>query len=77
MCIKPPPLQVISGADIGNDMYWILVIGGLGIVVGLSTYGYKIITGTPLKPSKCILIYHNPQYVYQYHNINLLMYTVL
>ncbi|KAJ1434746.1 phosphate transporter family-domain-containing protein, partial [Ochromonadaceae sp. CCMP2298] len=36
--------KVISGADIGNDMYWILVIGGLGIVVGLSTYGYKIIT---------------------------------
>jgi sodium-dependent phosphate transporter len=35
---------VLSGKDIGGDMYWILVIGGLGIVVGLSTYGYKIIT---------------------------------
>jgi len=35
---------VISTQDIGSDMYWILAIGGLGIVVGLSTYGYKIIT---------------------------------
>jgi sodium-dependent phosphate transporter len=35
---------VVSTQDIGSDMYWILAIGGLGIVVGLSTYGYKIIT---------------------------------
>ena len=35
---------VESSQEIGDDMYWILVIGGLGIVVGLATYGYKIMS---------------------------------
>lgn len=33
-----------SKEDIGDDMLWILAIGGAGIVVGLAMYGYKIIT---------------------------------
>jgi sodium-dependent phosphate transporter len=40
---------VLKGKDIGGDMYWILAIGGLGIVLGLSTYGYKIITALGLE----------------------------
>jgi sodium-dependent phosphate transporter len=40
---------VLSTQDIGSDMYWILAIGGLGIVLGLSTYGYKIITALGLE----------------------------
>merc|ERR1712167_223605 len=32
-----------------NDMYWILAIGGAGIVVGLATYGYKIISAIGVK----------------------------
>jgi phosphate/sulfate permease len=40
---------VLKGKDIGGDMYWILFIGGAGIVVGLSTYGYKIITALGLE----------------------------
>jgi sodium-dependent phosphate transporter len=35
--------QVNKNYDLGNDSYWILCIGGLGIVAGLSLYGYKII----------------------------------
>ena len=35
--------EVVKKQDLGDDMYWILAIGGLGIVVGLATYGYKII----------------------------------
>ena len=30
-------------ADIGDDAYWILAIGGVGIGLGLLLYGYKII----------------------------------
>ncbi|KAJ1441489.1 phosphate transporter [Ochromonadaceae sp. CCMP2298] len=40
---------VVSSKDIGGDMYWILAIGGLGIVLGLSTYGYKIMTALGVK----------------------------
>lgn len=35
---------VSSSQEIGDEMYWILTIGGLGIVVGLATYGYKIMS---------------------------------
>ena len=29
--------------DLGNDAYWILSLGASGIVLGLATYGYKIL----------------------------------
>uniref|UniRef100_A0A6S8CWL2 Phosphate transporter n=1 Tax=Aureoumbra lagunensis TaxID=44058 RepID=A0A6S8CWL2_9STRA len=35
--------------DLHNDMTWILAIGGVGIVVGLATYGYKIMTAMGVK----------------------------
>ncbi|KAG8467138.1 hypothetical protein KFE25_000454 [Diacronema lutheri] len=38
--------------DVGTDMYWILAIGGLGIVVGLGLYGYKIMFAIGLKLAK-------------------------
>jgi len=38
--------------DIGTDMYWILAIGGLGIVAGLGLYGYKIMFAIGLKLAK-------------------------
>ena len=30
-------------------MFWILAIGGVGIVVGLATYGYKVISAIGVK----------------------------
>lgn len=39
-------------ADLGNDAYWILAIGGLGIVIGLLLYGYKIIAAIGVKIAK-------------------------
>ena len=41
--------EVKSKQDIGDDMYWILAIGGVGIVVGLATYGYKVISAIGVK----------------------------
>lgn len=38
--------------DVGADMYWILAIGGLGIVIGLATYGYKMMFTLGLKLAK-------------------------
>jgi len=38
-----------SKNNIGDDMYWILAIGGFGIVVGLATFGYKIIWAMGIK----------------------------
>ena len=35
--------------EIGNNMYWILSYGGVGIIVGLATYGYKIISAMGVK----------------------------
>eukprot|EP00614_Pseudopedinella_elastica_P035389 CAMPEP_0172617546 /NCGR_PEP_ID=MMETSP1068-20121228/70313_1 /TAXON_ID=35684 /ORGANISM="Pseudopedinella elastica, Strain CCMP716" /LENGTH=547 /DNA_ID=CAMNT_0013423321 /DNA_START=24 /DNA_END=1667 /DNA_ORIENTATION=+ len=35
--------------DVGDDMYWILVIGGVGICAGLSIYGYKIMEAIGVK----------------------------
>lgn len=35
--------------DVGDDMYWILAIGGVGIVFGLATYGYKIMSAIGVK----------------------------
>merc|ERR1719473_242495 len=40
---------VTSSQDLGDDMYWILGIGGLGIIAGLATYGYKIISAIGVK----------------------------
>lgn len=38
--------------EMGNDMYWILAIGGLGIVTGLGIYGYKIMYAIGIKLAK-------------------------
>jgi sodium-dependent phosphate transporter len=34
---------VSKSVDLGDDAYWILAIGGVGIVAGLAIYGYNII----------------------------------
>lgn len=39
-------------ADLGDDGYWILALGGLGIVAGLMLYGYKIICAIGVKIAK-------------------------
>ncbi len=38
-----------SKTDIGDDSYWILAIGGIGIGLGLLLYGYKIMTAIGIK----------------------------
>jgi PiT family inorganic phosphate transporter len=51
---------VLSGGEIAakaNMPWWILLVGGIGIVVGLATYGWKVITTigrkiTELTPSR-------------------------
>ena len=35
--------EVNSENDVGNDAYWFLALGGLGISAGLIIYGYKIL----------------------------------
>lgn len=40
---------VTSSAELGNDMYWILALGGFGIVLGLALYGYKIMRALGVK----------------------------
>lgn len=34
---------VAEDSELGDEAYWILAFGGLGIVIGLAVYGYKII----------------------------------
>jgi sodium-dependent phosphate transporter len=38
--------------EVGVDIYWILALGGAGIVMGLGTYGYKIMFALGLKLAK-------------------------
>ena len=38
-----------ANEEIGNNMYWILSYGGAGIIAGLATYGYKIISAMGVK----------------------------
>merc|ERR1719453_552152 len=40
---------VSSKADMGNDAYWILGLGGIGIGVGLLLYGYQILRAIGVK----------------------------
>ena len=44
--------EVSKNADMGNDAYWILSLGASGIVVGLATYGYKILDALGTKMAK-------------------------
>ncbi|CAN0397138.1 unnamed protein product [Pylaiella littoralis] len=44
--------SVAAEGDLGNNGFWILGLGGLGIVLGLSTYGYKIIAAIGVKIAK-------------------------
>lgn len=34
----------VDKEEVGDDMYWILTLGGAGISLGLATYGYKIMS---------------------------------
>ncbi|CAN0011388.1 unnamed protein product, partial [Discosporangium mesarthrocarpum] len=43
---------VESSSELGDDAFWILAIGGAGIVCGLAIYGYKIISAIGVKISK-------------------------
>ncbi|CAM9428248.1 unnamed protein product [Ectocarpus fasciculatus] len=38
--------------NLGDDMFWILALGGAGIVAGLTIYGYKIISAIGVKIAK-------------------------
>mmetsp|Transcript_129887 Transcript_129887/g.296105 ORF Transcript_129887/g.296105 Transcript_129887/m.296105 type:complete len:518 (-) Transcript_129887:138-1691(-) len=44
--------EVVSSRDLGADAYWILFLGGLGIVLGLATYGYKIMSAIGVQISR-------------------------
>ncbi|CAN0471078.1 unnamed protein product [Ectocarpus sp. 12 AP-2014] len=44
--------EVSKEGDLGNDAFWILALGGLGIVAGLAIYGYKIIAAIGVKIAK-------------------------
>ncbi|CAM9284670.1 unnamed protein product [Discosporangium mesarthrocarpum] len=44
--------EVRQEGELGTSAYWILVIGGLGIVAGLGLYGYKIIGAIGVKICK-------------------------
>ncbi|CAM9130707.1 unnamed protein product [Pylaiella littoralis] len=44
--------KVSEGGDLGDDMFWILALGGLGIIAGLALYGYKIIAAIGVKIAK-------------------------
>lgn len=44
--------EVSKEGDLGNDAFWILALGGLGIVAGLALYGYKIIAAIGVKIAK-------------------------
>jgi phosphate/sulfate permease len=42
--------------EVGTDIYWILALGGAGIVIGLGTYGYKMCApdqSTPFALDSC------------------------
>ncbi|CAB1100652.1 unnamed protein product [Ectocarpus sp. CCAP 1310/34] len=44
--------EVTTEGDLGNDAFWILALGGIGIVAGLAIYGYKIIAAIGVKIAK-------------------------
>jgi len=44
--------EVSKKAELGDNAYWILAIGGCGIVVGLALYGYKIVRAIGVKLAK-------------------------
>ncbi|CAM9643878.1 unnamed protein product [Ectocarpus sp. 6 AP-2014] len=44
--------EVSKEGDLGDDAFWILALGGLGIVAGLAIYGYKIIAAIGVKIAK-------------------------
>eukprot|EP00965_Chrysotila_dentata_P155500 5138089-Pleurochrysis_carterae.AAC.1 len=41
--------KVSKKADVGDDAYWILALGGAGIGIGLLLYGYKIMRAIGVK----------------------------
>ena len=43
---------VLEDSNLGDDFYWILTIGGVGISLGLIAYGYKIIRAIGVKMCK-------------------------
>ena len=50
--------ETLEDSNLGDDFYWILTIGGVGISLGLIAHGYKIIRAIGVKmckitPSSC------------------------
>jgi sodium-dependent phosphate transporter len=41
--------EIVSKPDLGNDAYWMLALGGIGIGLGLLLYGYKIMEAIGVK----------------------------
>lgn len=44
--------EITKKADMDNDAYWVLGLGGVGIIFGLVLYGYKIIRAIGVKVCK-------------------------
>ena len=44
--------SITENNDMKNDAYWVLALGGVGIAIGLGTYGYKIIDAIGMKLCK-------------------------
>lgn len=43
---------LVEKNDLKSDAYWVLALGGIGIAIGLGTYGYKIINAIGIKLCK-------------------------
>jgi solute carrier family 20 (sodium-dependent phosphate transporter) len=41
--------KITEDLDLGTNSYWILALGGFGIIIGLALYGYKIIRAIGVK----------------------------
>mmetsp|Transcript_30245 Transcript_30245/g.47642 ORF Transcript_30245/g.47642 Transcript_30245/m.47642 type:complete len:529 (+) Transcript_30245:79-1665(+) len=57
MIYKENGINEDGESNLGANAYWILVLGGFGIVLGLATYGYKIMAAigvkmTPITPTR-------------------------
>ncbi|CAN0045106.1 unnamed protein product [Ectocarpus fasciculatus] len=44
--------QADLGKDLGDGIFWVLTVGGAGMVAGLALYGYKIIAAIGVKIAK-------------------------
>ncbi|CAM9387816.1 unnamed protein product [Scytosiphon promiscuus] len=51
--------KVEKDGDLGSNAFWILAMGGLGIVAGLAIYGYKIIAAIGLTSGLVFVLHLN------------------